>query len=314
MTDSSERNSSNPEFTQKPTASVSAEVHYLSSAAAMQAFDASENQQLSQRSNLDQKLDTDGDEQDFDSREGVSMCNEHNEPLNFWSKKLNRYQCIRCLVDEKEVHYIDKSYSVLLEKFKSIEKYGQRTLEENAPMQHVIHDWKGDIREILGRIHSQFIEMISDYTRKFYRSLVNIEMSSQMKQFYREDSRQNQRIEYMKQRYIEIKAIIDEIEQTQPNLKAAAVRSHEEQMEKLNSEFIAKDKEMKKMNLLLQQAMMRTVEVEPLSERIFCKYQKYIDDQVKQLSKVILTPKSFLIPANLKIRVGAKEQLSAADE
>ena len=58
-------------------------------------------------------------------------------------------------------------------------------------MQHVIHDWKGDIREILGRIHSQFIEMISDYTRKFYRSLVNIEMSSQMKQFYREDSRQN---------------------------------------------------------------------------------------------------------------------------
>ena len=50
------------------------------------------------------------------------------------------------------------------------------------------------------------------------------------------------------------------------------MRDNAERLEKINSEFVSKDKEMKKVNLLLQQAMMRTVDLEPLSERIFCKY------------------------------------------
>jgi len=64
-----------------------------------------------------------------------------------------------------------------------------RALLENAHMEHLIKDWKDDIRDILGRIHSMFIEMITEYTRKFYRSLLHIEMSDKMKQFYGEDSR-----------------------------------------------------------------------------------------------------------------------------
>ena len=44
------------------------------------------------------------------SREGVMICSVHNEPLNFWSDKLKRYQCIRCLVDENQIHFIDMSY------------------------------------------------------------------------------------------------------------------------------------------------------------------------------------------------------------
>ena len=71
---------------------------------------------------------------------------------------------------------------------------------------------------------------------------------------------------------------------------------------------------MKKVNLLLQQAMMRTVDLEPLSERIFCKYQKYIDDKVKQLAKVTLIPKSSLIPENQKIRIGARDQHPQSNE
>ena len=58
---------------------------------------------------------------------------------------------------------------------------------ENEFMDHCIKDWKRDIRDILARIHEQFIEMIDEYTRKFYRSLVHIEQSDKMKQFYGED-------------------------------------------------------------------------------------------------------------------------------
>ena len=176
----------------------------------MQAFIKAEETDVQRTAR--QQLGLEDEEPEHDSREGVSTCDEHNEPLNFWSKKLNRYQCIRCLVDEKEVHYIDKSYVQSFEKFKNMQNVALRTLHENAPMDHVIRDWKDDIRDILGRIHNQFIDMITEYTRKFYRSLLHIETSDKMKQFYREDSRQSQRLDYMNERYIEMKAIIDEIE------------------------------------------------------------------------------------------------------
>ena len=175
-------------------------------------------------------------------QEGTQICPQHNEPLNFWSKKMNRYQCIKCLVNENDVHYIDKSYKGTLEKFRQIENYGKRALIENESMDHVIRDWKSDIRDILGRIHQQFIDMIGEYTRKFYRSLVHIEQSDKMKQFYGEDTRQRQRHETIKEKYNEICEVIKCIDKLPPNLKANAVRTNEEKIDKLNSEVIQLDK------------------------------------------------------------------------
>ena len=48
---------------------------------------------------------------------------------------------------------------------------------------------------------------------------------------------------------------------------------------------------MKRTNLLLQQAMTRTVDLEPLSSRVFSKYLKFIDEKVKQCMKQPLQPK-----------------------
>jgi len=70
-----------------------------------------------------------------------------------------------------------------------------RALNENARMEHVIRDWKGDIRDILARIHTTFIDMIAEYTRKFYKSLLHIETSDKMKSFYNEDTRQRERLD-----------------------------------------------------------------------------------------------------------------------
>ena len=52
-------------------------------------------------------------------------------------------------------------------------------------------------------------------------------------------------------------------------------------MRKLEQEVIQKDKEMKKVNQKVQRAMTETVDLNPLSERIFNKYIKYIDNQVQ---------------------------------
>ena len=119
--------------------------------------------------------------------------------------------------------------------------------------------------------------MITDFTRRFYNSLMRVEFSEKMMPYVGEDSKQNARLEYMKEKYESISKIIEDIDATAPNLKADAVRSIEEQMRKLELELISKDKEMKKVNQKVQRAMTETVDLTPLSERIFNKYIKYID-------------------------------------
>ena len=63
-------------------------------------------------------------------------------------------------------------------------------------------------------------------------------------------------------------------------------------MRKLEQDLIAKDKEMKKMNQRVKRAMTETVDLTPLSERIFNKYIKYIDNQVEIRKEQLLVPKS----------------------
>ena len=53
----------------------------------------------------------DGDDLDeLEDQEGHGICKKHNVPLNFWSNKEQIYQCIKCLINEKEVHFVDHSY------------------------------------------------------------------------------------------------------------------------------------------------------------------------------------------------------------
>ena len=97
----------------------------------------------------------DGDEEEDQS--GTVICKKHKVPLNFWSNKEQIYQCIKCLINEEEVHFIDNSYKKTLEEFRSIKNYAKYALNENAPMAYLIHEWKDDIRDMLQRVNAQFI-------------------------------------------------------------------------------------------------------------------------------------------------------------
>ena len=223
----------------------------------------------------------DGDDlEPGEDQEGHGICKKHNVPLNFWSNKEQIYQCIKCLINEEEVHYIDNSYKKTLEEFRAIKNYAKFALNENASMAYMIKEWKDDIRDMLQRVNAQFIQMITDFTRRFYNSLMRVEFSEKMAPHIGEDSRQNTRLNYMKERYESISKIIEDIDGTAPNLKAQAVSAIEEKMRKLEQELVSKDKEMKKINQKVTRAMTETVDLTPLSERIFNKYFKYIDSQV----------------------------------
>ena len=76
-----------------------------------------------------------------------------------------------------------------MEEFRKIKDYGQKALNENAPMAYLIKEWKDDIRDMLQRVHAQFIQMVTDFTRKFYNSLMKIELSDKLAPYYGEDTR-----------------------------------------------------------------------------------------------------------------------------
>ena len=96
----------------------------------------------------------------------------------------------------------------------------------------------------------------------------------------------------MKERFEGIDKIIDDIEKAAPNLRANLVRQVDVEMRKLEQELTAKDKEMKRVNQKIQRAMTETVDVNPLSTRIFNKYFKYIEKQVNDRKDDLLIPKS----------------------
>ena len=76
-------------------------------------------------------------------------------PLNFWQEKEQAYACIKCLIDEEEVHFVDKSYKASLEKFNQIRQMTEKSVRENREMTHTIADWKDDIRDMLLRVREQ---------------------------------------------------------------------------------------------------------------------------------------------------------------
>ena len=207
-----------------------------------------------------------------EGEETKSICKKHNVPLNFWSNKEQVYQCIKCLINEEEVHYIDDSYKKHLDDFRAIRSYGMSALTENTVMAQTLRDWKDDIRDILQRVQQELLEMINEFTKRFQRSLMKIEQSEKLMQYQNEDFHQARRLEYMQDRYENIDNLIKKIEATAPNLRAQVTREIQPEMKRLETEMIAKDKEMRKINQKIERAMKETVDVSLLSARVFQKY------------------------------------------
>ena len=83
------------------------------------------------------------------AKEGVVMCPDHDLPLNFWSNAEAIYKCIKCVINEKEVHFVDHSYKNKLQRFKEIKSMTETIMDENKYMPGTIQDWKEDIRDLL---------------------------------------------------------------------------------------------------------------------------------------------------------------------
>ena len=88
------------------------------------------------------------------TRESAILCPEHDLPLNFWSDKDAMYNCIKCLIDEKEVHFVDHSYKGHLQRFKEIKTMTESAMEGNKFMPFMIKEWKEDIRDVLLRVRA----------------------------------------------------------------------------------------------------------------------------------------------------------------
>ena len=97
------------------------------------------------------------------------ICVDHGMPLNFWQEKEQAYACIKCLIDEDAVHFVDKSYKGSLEKFLQIKQLTEKVIKENKGMAHTIADWKDDIRDMLLRVREQLCQFIDMFTHKFIR-------------------------------------------------------------------------------------------------------------------------------------------------
>ena len=58
-------------------------------------------------------------------------------------------------------------------------------------MAYLIKEWKDDIRDMLQRVNAQFIQMIHEFTKRFYNSLMRVEFSEKMTPHIGEDLKQN---------------------------------------------------------------------------------------------------------------------------
>ena len=117
------------------------------------------------------KMDLDSSKEDVKgtASESASQCPEHDLPLSFFSQKEAIYKCIKCLINEKEVHFVDQSYKNQLKRFNEIKSMTESIMDDNKYMPGTIGDWKEDIRDVLLRVRTQMISFIDDFTERFVR-------------------------------------------------------------------------------------------------------------------------------------------------
>ena len=102
-------------------------------------------------------------------------CQVHNAPATFYSKVEQVYKCLKCIVAQEDLHYIDKKYKKQLEEFEAIKEYTCKAIIENEPSIHIIKEWKEDIRQTLIEVKNEFTDWIDTFTNKFVKSLNKIE-------------------------------------------------------------------------------------------------------------------------------------------
>ena len=116
-------------------------------------------------------------------------CLTHNAPATFYSKVEQRYKCLKCIVAQEDLHYIDKRYKKQLEEFEAIKEYTCKAVLENEPSITIIREWKESIRKTLIDVKDEFVEWIDTFTNKFVKSLNKIEQSRELVNFVGEDKR-----------------------------------------------------------------------------------------------------------------------------
>lgn len=176
---------------------------------------------LGQVTGQDVNLEKDKSSKDRGQQEEGASCPNHGLPLNFWQDKEQAYACIKCLIDEGEVHFVDKSYESRVKHFVKVKQKAEKALRENQHMKHSIADWKDDIRDMLLRVRDQLYNFIDMFTHKFIRQIGKIEYERpELKDFVGEDRRQATRLRSLEVNMERLLNILEQVDQTPPNHKA----------------------------------------------------------------------------------------------
>ena len=174
--------------------------------------------------------------------EGTLTCPDHNMPLNFWFEKEKHYKCLKCLINEQDVHFVDHGYKKQEARFEEIKTQIEGTLEENKLMPRTIKDWKEDIRDLILRVRAQMIGFIDGFTSRIIKQISRIEQDKrEVAAVSSEDRRQGERLDFIKEKLIRTNEILKTIEDTQPNMRADLVKTQIEEME--NIERLVQEKD-----------------------------------------------------------------------
>lgn len=103
------------------------------------------------------------------------LCDEHKQPAVFFSNQLNRYMCFKCLMDQNNLLYIDKTYKNVMEEFLRIRDYSKEINKKNQHKAMIVQDWKKDVRAHLMQAKKTFNQRIDKYIDMFSEKFKHID-------------------------------------------------------------------------------------------------------------------------------------------
>jgi len=97
-----------------------------------------------------------------------------------------------------------------------------------------------------------------------------------------------------------VNEILDDIEKTQPNLRAELVKRYADEMVTLENTVLKKDQEMKQVDAKVRLAMHNEIQPKDLSSKLFRKYITYIQKEVE----IAMNERASLVPLSTQRRKG----------
>ena len=85
---------------------------------------------------------------------------------------------------------------------------------------------------------------------------------------------------YLEQKLVRVNAVLAQIEDTQPNLRAKKVLELQEEMFTIENEVLKKNQEMKLIDEKVRVALKNAIDLDGLSHKIFQKYFNFIQNQI----------------------------------